>query len=113
MASLRIARPALVVVGISLGVNIILWVLTYKLFPKDTPAAILHYSSGVGIDFIGEGTQIYVLPAIGLGTLIGNAVLGRGLLRASQKAAWICWSIIPGLQVMLLVAFILLWQVNI
>jgi multidrug transporter EmrE-like cation transporter len=82
------------------------------MFAHDNPTAILHYSIDVGIDFIGQGKQIIVLPLAGLLLLIGNTVLGAALKRADIRSAYILWASIPIIQIILQGAFILIWQVN-
>ena len=99
--------------GTSLVLNAILWALVLNFFPRNNPATVLHYSIDVGIDLIGEGKQIIVLPAIGLIALIGNSLLGATLRRRSPVTAWIVWSVIPILQIILLGSFLLIWQANI
>src|SRR5687768_8522230 len=91
--------------------NAVLWFLAMRVFPHETPAAVLHYSIDVGIDFVGEGTQITSLPLLGLLLLVFNTVLGIALLRADQRASWVLWCTMPILQVLLLIAFYLLWRV--
>ena len=98
--------------GTSLVLNAILWALVLNFFPRNNPATVLHYSIDVGIDLIGEGKQIIILPAAGLVILIGNSLLGAVLRRHNPTTAWIVWSAIPILQIILLGSFILVWQAN-
>lgn len=104
--------PLGIILTISILLNIALWLQASLMFSHDNPAAILHYSIDVGIDFIGQGKQIIVLPLIGFLLLIGNTVLGVGLKRADIRSAYILWSAIPVIQLILQGAFILIWQVN-
>lgn len=99
-------------VGSSLVFNGLIWWLTLTLFPVDSAAAILHYTIDVGVDFIGEGKQITSLPLIGSGIILFNAVMGVSLLRADQRASWLLWSIMPAAQLVLVLAFYLLREVN-
>ena len=105
-------RLLAVLVGVSLLLNGLLWWLTLAIFPLDSTAAILHYTIDVGVDFIGEGKQITSLPLIGTAILIFNAVMGVSLLRADQRASWLLWSVMPLAQLVLLLAFYLLHEVN-
>lgn len=105
--------PAWLLFGTSIVLNGILWALAATFFPKDDPVTILHYSVGVGIDLIGEGSEIMLLPLVGLIIMIGNTVLGRIIAASSYRAAWIIWSSIPIVQAILLGAFLLLWRQNI
>ncbi len=106
------SRSFWIITGISLILNAVLWLLTWRLFPLHNPAAVLHYNAGSGIDFIGNGEQIKMLPLIGLVLLVVNVSLGRIIRRASLAAAWIFWSSLPFLQIILLAAFVMLWRFN-
>lgn len=102
----------LAVLAASAILNGLLWFATLRLFPRDLPIAILHYSIGVGIDLIGEGNQIHVLPAVGSVLLVGNFLLGMVVNRVSRKAAWLMWGAVPFIQLVLGMAFVLLWRLN-
>lgn len=108
-----VKRPFVVVLELAVVLNVVLWIVTLYLFPVQEPAAVLHYSIDVGIDFIGEGKQIMALPLAGSGLLIFNVVLGLAIWRADVRAAWILWSVLPGLQLLLLAAWYVLWRINI
>lgn len=105
-------RSVAVLVGISLLLNAVLWLLVWKLFPLTSPVAVLHYNVGSGIDFIGSGEQIKALPLIGIALLVVNVSLGYMIVRASQAAAWIFWSSLPLIQIILGAAFLILWRYN-
>lgn len=107
----RIPLPT-IVIGVSLILLIVLWILALVSFPKDTPAAILHYSVGVGIDFIGESRQIFILPAIGSVVFLFNMVLWKLIQPASAQAAWTLLGATPLIQIILLTAYMLLWNLN-
>lgn len=98
--------------GVGVILNLVCWLLAYFAFPRQAPLAVLHYSLGIGIDFVGAGVQIMVLPAIGLAILIGNTLLGLVLGRVSWRSEFIVWSVIPLSQVILIGALLLLREVN-
>ncbi|MEX1997633.1 MAG: hypothetical protein WEA04_03080 [Candidatus Andersenbacteria bacterium] len=110
--STALVRIFFIVLGWSVLLNGALWAAALLAFPRHDPAVVLHYSIDVGIDFIGEGEQIIVLPLIGSLILIFNTVVGIAVLRADHRAAWVLWSIMPVLQLIMLLSFYLLWQVN-
>jgi hypothetical protein len=112
MAPRFLKQPLIVLLGVSLALNALLWVAAVVVFPRTSPAAVLHYSIDVGIDFIGEGKQIIVLPAVGLAMAVGNALLGWLLRRTDPGAAYIAWGMAPAAQIVLLAAFILIWRAN-
>jgi hypothetical protein len=100
------------VVAASLTLNILLWIITLITFPKNSSNAVLHYTAGVGIDFIGEGWQIITLPSIGLILVVVNVVLARIIAGASTIAFWILWMSMPFLQLLLLVTYGILLSFN-
>lgn len=105
-------RPLPLVIAVSLALNLACWATAAFVFPQAGPAAILHYTVPLGVDFIGESRQIYVLPLIGTLILASNAALGWLIRRPSLRAAWVLWAALPGVQIILLAATLLLWQFN-
>ena len=101
----------LLVLGLSLLLNLSIWVLSWYHFPSSS-AAILHYSTAVGIDSYGDSRQIITLPKIGSVLLLVNTFLGFILRPVDQRAAWIAWGINPVIQAILLGAYWLIWQAN-
>lgn len=99
------------IMGGSVILNGVLWWLTLTFFPRDS-TAILHYTIDVGVDFIGEGKQITSLPLIATAVILFNAVMGVALLRADTRASWLLWCTMPLAQLVLLLAFYLLREVN-
>lgn len=93
--------------------NGILWVLTLSVFPYDSSATVLHYSQGIGIDMVGQGLNILVLPAGGLGLTLINAWLAWSVRHISKRAWWLLNLSIPLIQAILISAFVLLWRVNV
>lgn len=101
-----------IIIGASIALNVLLWIFVLVTFPKDSPSAILHYTAGVGIDFIGEGWQIIMLPSMGILLIIVNVLLARFVERASKIAFWICITSLPFLQALLLGTYGILLQLN-
>jgi hypothetical protein len=66
----------------------------------------------VGIDFIGEGRQIMVLPLVGGVILVGNCLLAVALWRWSPRASFVLLAAVPGIQAVLLAAVWLLRNLN-
>ena len=109
---LLLKTPLAIILAISLALNVSLWFLALFLFPHDSPSAVLHYNIDVGIDFIGEGKQIIILPITGLLLLVGNNLLAAVLRSTDKRAAQLLCYITPILQLILIGAFILVWQAN-
>lgn len=93
--------------------NIGLWILVRTTFPSSTPAAVLHYSVGVGVDFIGEGQQIIMLPLSGSLLIVLNGLAAYVMRRASWAASWILLSSTALLQILLIIAYVYILQLNI
>lgn len=100
----------ILVAGIAL--NTATWVVALYVFPQDRVAAILHYNTSVGIDFIGEGNQIQVIPWIGTALLIGNSILALFLRSSSRRAAAMFWVVVPIIEAILLVSLVLILRLN-
>lgn len=96
----------------SVILNVTLWLMALFLFPQDKLAAVLHYNTSIGIDFIGEGTQIKVIPTIGTALLLVNAVIAIYLQKISRKAASMFWGVLPIIEGLLLLAFLLILRLN-
>ncbi len=104
--------PEKAVVAISCILNILLWIFVLLTFPKSSPNAILHYTAGVGIDFIGQGWQIVTIPSIGALLICVNVILARYIKRASNRAFWMLWMSMPFLQLLLIATYSMLLSLN-
>jgi hypothetical protein len=58
--------------------------LAYLVRPTAEPR-VLHYTTVFGIDLVGAGTRLYLLPGVGLAALVLNAVLAA-VLRSDRVA---------------------------
>lgn len=105
-------RPLLGIVLVSALINAGVWVAALQLFPRQSAAVVLHYNVEAGIDFVGQGTHITVLPLAGSILLILNLVVGLAATTADRRVAWILWSVIPLLQLVIAAAFYFIWQIN-
>lgn len=107
-----IRQPFAITIVVSLVLNGLAWFVATKLFPVESSAAILHYNTSVGIDFIGAGNQITAIPMIGAALMIGNLLLAALLRRVSQQAATMFWACLPLNQAILLVSLLLILRLN-
>jgi hypothetical protein len=105
-------HPQSLIIIASLTLNIALWLLILILFPHNNPTAVLHYSVGIGIDFIGSGRQILILPSCGLIIIVGNLILGTSIKNVDRTSAYLIWSIMPVVQIILIAAFTLVYFAN-
>lgn len=69
-------RLILVSAGVTLTINILLWIVTFGKFGLGNELLPLHFSVVYGIDFVGSSRQIYELPAAALVILLVNFSLG-------------------------------------
>ncbi len=99
----------LAILGVTL--NILAWGVAF-LFPRNQATAILHYSSGGGIDFVGDGRHIMVLPAIGALILVLNLVVGRSIMKTDRETAYVLFAAVPIVQSLLVLALLFLRSVN-
>ena len=113
--NLKAYRPAglpAVVAGSSLVLNLILWLVVLLTFPKNSPNAVLHYTAGVGIDFIGRGWQIVTLPSIGAILMVVNIILAQYIKSTSMISFWVLWISMPIIQIVLLGTYGILLSFN-
>ena len=111
MKSLSSNRLFAAVAAAAALLNALAWGIAW-LFPRHESAAILHYTSQVGIDFVGEGRHIMVLPAMGLLVLALNLISGRLIMATDQQTAWVLGGAAPLIQILLIIALIFLRSVN-
>lgn len=95
------------------ALNLGTWITILGRFPQSSAAVVLHYTGGVGIDLIGESTQIMLMPLAGLLLGAGNIILGYNLKKILPEATWLLWGITPGIQAILLIAAILIRRLNV
>lgn len=112
MSFLTINHVPIISIAVSIILVAVLWLLPLYTFPKDAPAAVLHYSVGVGIDFVGQGRQIMSLPLVATGILVINILLGLAVRRASTQAELVVWVVTPLILLILLAAYIIIWRLN-
>lgn len=100
------------IVVVSLGLNAVLWLLSYYAFPRANETTILHYSVDLGVDLVGKGSDIDTLPILGLMLIVVNSLAALMLYRASPISAWVLLGMNPVPQAVLIVAFMLIRQAN-
>jgi hypothetical protein len=61
--------------GIAVALNGALWLYLSLRIPTLPDVLAIHYNSAGQVDRIGFRDQLYILPVIGLLTLLGNGVL--------------------------------------
>jgi len=107
-----ILRPLAVVVGITAVLNAGIWFAALQYFPSDDTSLVLHYSVDVGIDFVGQGSHITVLPLTGAILLLLNLIVGLAATSADKRVSWVLWGAMPLFQIVLAAALFFIWHVN-
>lgn len=102
----------LTVLAVSILLNAATWGVALYVFPQDRVAAILHYNTSVGIDFIGEANQIKAIAWIGTALIGGNIILALFLRKGSRRAATMFWAVLPIIEAILLVSLVLILRLN-
>ena len=66
----------------------------------------LHYNAYYGVDYLGDYSKIFVMPAAGLVMILANVILGFLITKRCKIASKLLFFIIPLVQILLLVAVI-------
>lgn len=111
MTDQRSAGLLLRLAGLGFLLNGSAWLLAF-LFPRHESAAILHYTSSVGIDFVGTSRHILILPGVGALILILNLLVGRLVFAVDPRTAWVLWSTGLIIQIILNLSLIFLISLN-
>lgn len=69
-------------------------------------AVPLHYNIHVGVDMVGPWWQIYLVPAIGLVTMVINVVLARFMWTRDPMLSHVAMAATAVIELLLLVAMI-------
>jgi hypothetical protein len=86
ITSLLTGRLSAILTIVAVVINLLVWLVAYVLFHLiGDDLAVLHYNVVFGIDFVGNASQVFITPLIGLVTLLVNAFLGALLLKGQDK----------------------------
>ncbi len=78
----------LVSFGISLVINIILWVMVASKFGLSAEQIPLHFNVVSGIDFVGSSRNLYQIPGAGLLIFLINIWLARAIIAKEKLFAY-------------------------
>lgn len=105
-------KPNLLFVGFSILVNILTWLsIIFQIRPQDEPI-FLHYNILFGVDYIGDGWQIFLLPVMGLIIVLVNFVIGWSLFSRDKFVSLILGVATLLCQIFLFVASAILIFLN-
>jgi hypothetical protein len=107
-------KDKIVLLGLAaaLFLNLILGFLLYFKIPDSNLPLILHYSAYQGVDFLGESSRIYSLPAISLAFILLNLVLADFFYKKEKLISYFFILSLPVIAVFLLLAGINLIAIN-
>ncbi len=92
---------------IALLLNIFLW-LWLLLFIKPTgESQVLHYNIYFGIDQLGTGFKLYLMPLFGLVIIAANLLLTMSKLAGRRLALYASW-VSVSIQVLLIISLLFL-----
>ncbi len=95
-----------------LAINLVL-IAAYLFYIERSPyPLILHYSPYAGVDLLGEATDLYLIPFVGLALYAGDAWLAKFLYaRIPWLGMMLAWCVL-GFEVLLAVASVYLIRIN-
>lgn len=98
-------RTALVLLFLAIGLNLALFGMSATRFPAAPAQIALHFDAGGSADRIGEKSQLFVPPILGLFTLVISLLFGMVLYRKGEKlAAFMLWGGSAATQLLFFVA---------
>ncbi len=62
----------------SFSVNILTWILLWKVGISGSSDSVLHYNVAYGVDFVDSSGKVFLLPITGLVIIIANTILSAG-----------------------------------
>lgn len=98
--------------GAALFLNLILLFLLYIKIPDSNLPSILHYSAYRGVDFLGESSRIYSLPAISLIFVLLNLILADFFYKKEKIISYFFILSLSAIAAFLLIAGINLIIIN-
>lgn len=102
----------LICLGLSLIANVFLWVFLVWKMGSLGEEAILHYDVLQGIDLIGPGQDLLLLPLMGLIIIGLNFFLGAWGIKRNRLMAQILAGIALAVQFVLIVSACLMIHIN-
>lgn len=96
------SKYSLIVLGVSVIVNLSIWLLLYiRVEPSEYPIP-LHYNIYTGIDAIDYWYKIFIIPAFGLGTILINLIIGLFFNNKEKFVSYILYTAALIIQILIL-----------
>ncbi len=92
--------------------QVVLWMYILANIRLYTDSTFLHYTVGVGVDFVGSRLQIFTLPAVGLFAAIANTVLAYVMFRQARMTSFFLVTLTNLLHVFLVIGAVLTISLN-
>ncbi|MFH1508981.1 MAG: hypothetical protein ABIE68_02345 [bacterium] len=96
----------------ALILNLIIWALSYYMFPPESETVILHYNVYFGVDLFDVWWKILIIPLVGLVLWIINLAIARFMYLNNKPMRIILGAVTIVIQVILLISLIAIWAVN-
>ncbi|PJF48965.1 MAG: DUF1648 domain-containing protein [Chloroflexi bacterium] len=98
-------RTALVLLFLAIGLNLALFGMSATRFPAAPTQIALHFDARGSVDRLGEKSQLFVPPILGLFTLVISLIAGLVLYRKGETlAALMLWGGSAAMQLLFFVA---------
>lgn len=98
--------------AVSATLNILVWiylVLNINLFSEST---FLHYSVGVGVDYVGKRSDVFSMPIIGLLILAINSAYAFIMFTNSKYTAYVFMGLATLWHICIAIAAVLMVSLN-
>ncbi len=105
-------RFVLIQLSITGVLQFALWMYIVSHIRLYTDATFLHYTVGVGVDFVGSKGQIFALPIIGLIIALANTGLAYTMFKKARMTSLFLVTLTNLLHIFLLISAVLIVSLN-
>jgi hypothetical protein len=74
-------------IGASFLIQMIIWADLLLNIKQNEEQIFLHFNIVIGVDKVGNWWQIFYLPLVGIGVLLGNSIVSLGVYRSDKFLA--------------------------
>ena len=99
-------------IGLSLFLNIALFLFFYFFIRQSEISIVLHYNVDWGVDYFGEVKSVFALPAVGIIILLLNGFLALKLWDKNRVLSYFLTAITFLIQNLLIISGIALYLIN-
>lgn len=106
-------RPNLITIGISLALQLAIWIWLLWNIRSQEENIFLHYNVLFGVDYIGEWWRVYAVPVTGFVIFVANFMVGWVFFRKDKFVSELLNTASAICQIFLLIAAALLVFLNV